>query len=355
MSFCFGEHLKISLFGASHAPSVGAVVEGLPAGEPLDREALAAFLRRRAPGREGVSPRREPDEVEFLSGLSQGKTTGEPLRLEIRNRDIRPEDYADFSRFPRPSHADYPALVRGGRVLTGSGTASGRMTAPLCAAGGICLQILARQGIAVGAHLLSVGAVSDRAFNPVAPELSQIGEDFPVLSREAGEAMRAAIARAGEEGDSLGGVIECAATGLPVGTGEPFFDGWESLLGHLLFAVPGVKGVSFGSGFAGAALRGSENNDPYLPGTPLKTETNRAGGLLGGYTTGMPLLFSLACKPTPSIAREQKTVDLETGEPALLRIRGRHDPCFAVRAVPVAEACLGLVAGDLLWRNGHGD
>lgn len=350
MSSSFGTVLKLQLFGESHGPAVGMCLDGFPAGFQLDPEALQTFLDRRAPGRSALtSTRREADRPEFLSGLADGLTCGAPLTAVLPNGDAHPADYAGLEDTPRPSHADYPAAVKyhGAQAASGGGHFSGRLTAPLCVAGGLCLQLLAAQGVEIFAHIAQIGSIPDRAFDPLAPE--RPGSGFPVLDAAAGVAMRAEITAAAAAGDSVGGVVECAVTGLPAGVGAPMFDGLENRLAQALFAIPAVKGVEFGSGFAGAALRGSENNDPYyMENGAVRTRTNHAGGILGGITTGMPLLFRIAVKPTPSIGQAQQTVDLAEKKDAALTIRGRHDPCIVPRAIPVAEACAAIALLDLL-------
>ncbi|MEY8387263.1 chorismate synthase [Oscillospiraceae bacterium 38-13] len=361
MSSEFGTILRVSVFGQSHGKAVGVVVDGLPAGEAVDLEALQRFLDRRRPGGSPLSTaRKETDVPEFLSGLEEGRTCGAPLCAVIRNADQHSGDYSELRDKPRPGHADYTAWAKwGGRAdMRGGGHFSGRLTAPLCVAGGIAMQILARRGIFVGAHLASAAGIPDRPF-PLypTPELFArvAGTDFPVLDSEAGERMRAAILEAKHDLDSVGGVIECAATGLPAGLGDPMFGGVENRLAAALFGIPAVKGVEFGAGFAAAARRGSENNDPFtVEDGQIRGETNHAGGILGGITTGMPLLLRAAVKPTPSIGRAQKTVRLSRMEEAELAVRGRHDPCVAHRAVPVVEAVTAAVLLDMLLEGNHG-
>lgn len=358
MSSRFGERITVSLFGQSHGPAVGVTVEGLPAGFPVDMEQLDRFMARRRPGGPLATGRREADEPEFISGLTEGKTCGAPLTALIRNRDARSGDYAAFADLPRPSHADYTACVKygGAADMRGGGHFSARLTAPLCVAGGIALQMLAARGITVGAHLAAVAGVADDPFDPVEVDeetLKTVAEKpLPVLNDGAGERMKAAIAAAAAEGDSVGGLVECAALGLPAGLGDPIFDGAENRLAAVLFGIPAVKGVEFGAGFAAAALRGSEHNDPFtVKDGQIRTLTNHAGGILGGITTGMPLILRAAFKPTPSIARPQRTVRLSTGQEDTLVITGRHDPCVALRAVPVVEAATALVLLDMLEVN----
>ena len=352
MSSSFGSSLKITIFGQSHAPAIGVCIEGFPAGFRPDFDALDAFLARRAPGQGAyATARREADRPEFLSGLAEGQTCGAPLTAVIRNTDTRSGDYAGLKDVPRPGHADYPAQVKwgGAQDAAGGGHFSGRLTAPLCIAGGLCLQYLQARGIAVGAHIERIGGVSDRRFDPVQPELPVPAGVLPVLSAPAGKRMLAEIAAAKVEGDSVGGCIECAVTGLPTGLGSPMFDGMENRLARILFGIPAVKGLEFGNGFACAGLRGSENNDPYsMNGGAVRTRTNNAGGILGGLTTGMPLVFRAAIKPTPSIARPQESVSLSRRENTTLEIHGRHDPCIVPRAVPCVEAAAAVAILDAL-------
>lgn len=348
MSSSYGENIRLTIFGQSHSPAIGMTLEGIPAGERIDLERLQRFLRRRAPGQSDyTTPRKEADESEFLSGLVDGITCGAPLAAIIRNTDIRSANYAAFAAVPRPGHADYTAQVKygGAQDRSGGGHFSGRMTAPLCVAGGICLQLLAAEGIRVISRIAAIGSVHDTG----ELKASTADKPFPTVDDGRGEAMRAEIADARAEGDSVGGVIECAVLGLPAGLGDPMFDGMENRIAAAAFAIPAVKGIEFGSGFASAALRGSENNDPFIVenGT-VKTETNHCGGILGGITNGMPLTFRVAIKPTPSIAGEQRSVNLETLKAEKLRVTGRHDPCIVPRAVPCVEAAAAIAVYDAL-------
>ena len=361
MSSEFGNIIRVSVFGQSHGKAIGVVVDGLPAGEAIDLEELQRFLDRRRPGTGPLSTaRKETDVPEFLSGLEGGKTCGAPLCAVIKNADQHSKDYGELADKPRPGHADFTAWAKwGGHAdMRGGGHFSGRLTAPLCVAGGIAKQILARRGIFVGAHLASVAGICDRPFPlyPTAALFSEIAaKPFPVLDEAAGERMRAAILEAKNDLDSVGGVIECAAAGLPAGLGDPMFGGVENRLAAALFGIPAVKGVEFGEGFRAAELRGSENNDPFtVEDGEIRAETNRAGGILGGITTGMPLVLRAAVKPTPSIGRPQKTVRLSAMEAAELTVHGRHDPCVAHRAVPVAEAVTAAVLLDMLLEGNHG-
>ena len=361
MSSEFGKTLKVSIFGQSHGKAIGVNIHGLPAGEAIDLDELQAFMDRRKPGKNPLSTsRKEADMPVFLSGLENGVTCGTPLCAVIENSDQHSKDYAALADTPRPGHADYTAYVKwnGQADMRGGGHFSGRLTAPLCIAGGMAKQILARRGIFVGAHLAAVGGVQDEAF-PLLPtkELFETvsAKAFPVLDDAAGTQMQAAILAAREDLDSVGGIIECAAIGLPAGLGEPMFDGMENRLAAALFGIPAVKGVEFGAGFAAAALRGSENNDPFtVENGVIVTETNHAGGILGGITNGMPITLRVAVKPTPSIAKQQKTISLSRMEEADLVIKGRHDPCIAHRAVPVVEAVTALVLLDLLLEEHYG-
>lgn len=352
MSSEFGKKLRISLFGESHGPAVGAVLDGFPAGISVDFQELKALMKRRAPGQDPTTtPRKEADEVEILSGVKDGVTTGAPIAGVIRNTDCRSGDYAELSRILRPGHADYAALKKYGEAveLRGGGHFSARLTAPLTFAGGLCLQALSDRGIFVGAHLAQVGRTKDPSFSEF-PSLAEfeLRPGFPVRTAEAEEGMRAEIAAARAEGDSLGGIVECAATGLPAGLGTPWFGSVESQLSAALFGIPAVKGVEFGCGFAAAGMRGSAHNDPYcLKGKEVGFGSNRHGGVLGGITTGCPLILRVAFKPTPSIAALQNSVDLLKGEETVLRVKGRHDPCVAVRAVPVVQAVTAAVLLDL--------
>ena len=352
MSSIYHGHLTAAIFGQSHGPAVGVTLDGLPAGQPIDEEALQAFLDRRAPGQNDWStPRKEADRPEILSGLAEGRTCGAPLTAIIRNSDTRSGDYAALRDVPRPGHADFTAQVKygGAQDAAGGGHFSGRLTAPLCIAGGICKQLLEREGIAVGAHIAAIGGVEDAPFDPVEPgNVTEPGrKPFPVRDDEAGAAMRAVIEAARAELDSVGGVIECAVTGLPAGLGDPMLDGMENRIARLAFAIPAVKGVEFGAGFRVGQMRGSENNDPFVwQDGRVRTRTNHAGGILGGITSGMPLLFRVAVKPTPSIAREQESVSLSRRESVSLSVKGRHDPCIVPRAVPVVEAAAAIAVYD---------
>ncbi len=356
MASAFGERIRISVFGESHGGGIGVVVDGLPAGAAVSEEELLQFLARRKPGGSPFStPRKETDLPTFLSGLVNGRTTGTPLCATIANADTRSGDYGALRDLPRPSHADYTAFVKwhGQADMRGGGHFSGRLTAPLCVAGGIALQILKQRGIHIGAHLQSVGNAQDLPF-PMYPSaeilLAPSKKAFPVCDDAAAEAMQQEILAAAKEQDSVGGTIECMAIGLPAGLGDPMFDGMENRIAKAVFGIPAIKGLEFGSGFACASMRGSVCNDPFCINTDgrIMTETNHSGGIQGGITNGMPLRFRVAIKPTPSIGCPQKTVSLSKGTEETLVIQGRHDPCIAHRAVPVIEAVTALVLLDCL-------
>lgn len=352
MSSVCGRKLTVTVFGQSHAEAIGVVVDGLPAGLRIDMEELQAFLQRRAAGGPFATTRKEADVPEFVSGLVDGVTCGAPVTALIRNANVRSDDYSDLRDHPRPSHADYPASVRfdGANDIRGGGQFSGRLTAALCVAGGLCKQFLATKGIAVGGHIASIGGICDDRFDAVAVTSDDFLTDpFPVINAAAKAAMQECITAALGEGDSVGGTIECAAVGLPAGIGDPVFDGLENRISSIMFGIPAVKGIEFGNGFDAAELTGSENNDAYyFDGDTVKTRTNRHGGILGGISTGMPLVLRVAIKPTPSIAKEQETVELSTKNGYTLAIKGRHDPCIVPRAVPCVEAALAIALADYL-------
>ena len=356
MSSLYLGNLAISIFGQSHSPAIGVTIDGLPAGKQIDLDALGAFLARRAPGQgPWTTARKEADVPQILCGLSGGYTCGAPLTAIILNKNTQSSDYDNLRDIPRPGHADFTAQVkyRGYQDVAGGGHFSGRLTAPLCIAGGIALQLLAQQGVTVGAHIASIGGVEDDSFDPVGVDAVTLQRltsmEFPVLKAPAGEAMKACIAQAKAELDSVGGVIECAAVGVRAGLGDPIFDGMENRIARLVFGIPAVKGLEFGAGFSCAVLRGSEHNDPfYMQGNAVKTHTNHHGGILGGITSGMPLVFRAAVKPTPSIAQAQKSVSFSKKEAAALEIHGRHDPCIVPRAVACMEAALAIALYDAM-------
>ena len=356
----FGRKLKVSVFGGSHEPFVGVTIEGLPKGQKIDMVKMQNFLARRAPGTNAFSTgRKEPDTAIAKAGLHSGVTFGPPVTIVIENKDAKSADYIKFKNIPRPSHADYTASIKYGDALnmSGGGPFSGRMTAPLCIAGAVAMQLLENQGIKIGAHIFSIANIKDEPFDAV--NISKESFDFlkpgafPVISEKAGVAMQEAILFAREAGDSVGGIVECCALGVPAGIGGPMYDGVESALSQIFFGIPAVKGVEFGLGFDSSLLKGSENNDAFYfheenEEKIVKTRTNNHGGILGGITSGMPVIARLAFKPTPSISIPQNSVNLETGENTTLVIEGRHDPCIVPRAVPVVEAAMAIGLLDLI-------
>ena len=356
MSSTYGENLKLSIFGQSHGPAIGMTLDGIPAGLPVDLEKLQTFLNRRAPGQNDWStPRREEDRPEFLGGLLDGFTCGAPIAAMIRNKNTRSGDYENLKDCPRPGHADYTAQIKYGgfQDAAGGGHFSGRLTAPLCIAGGLCKQWLEELGINIAARIVSIGGEND-AFevDPTNPQINAISTDFPVFSHDAADRMQKKIAEARAEGDSVGGIIECYITGLPVGLGEPMFGGVESKIAQIIYGIPAVKGLEFGSGFYCSSLYGSMVNDTFTveDGT-IRTVTNHSGGILGGITNGMPVIFTVAFKPTPSISRPQQSISLSKGEINTLEIKGRHDPCIVPRAVPVVESAAAIAIYDLILGN----
>ena len=355
MSTSYGKNIRISIYGGSHDSEIGVYADGLPAGFAIDTERLDAFMKRRAPGQNLLSTqRKEADKPVFLSGVDGNILTGEKLHAVIYNTNQRSADYSGLAFIPRPSHADFAARMKYGENvdLRGGGHFSGRLTAPLCIIGGICLQILQSRGIEIAAHLYSVGNVKDTPFDAVNVGKMEFdilkNADFPVINEQSGEKMRKIIEAARSCGDSVGAVIECAATGLPAGLGEHMFDGVENRISSIVFGIPAVKGIEFGNGFACASMYGSENNDSFITdGKSIRTRTNNCGGILGGMTDGMPLIFRAAMKPTPSIYKEQDSVDMHSMTNTKLTIKGRHDPCVAVRAVPVFEAAAAIAIADM--------
>ena len=351
-----GDKFKVTVFGQSHSQEIGAIIEGLPAGMKPDIEKLNAFMERRAPGRDRFSTqRKEADTPEFVSGLVDGVTCGAPITAVIKNKDQKSSDYENLKLVPRPGHADYTAYMKydGNNDIRGGGQFSGRMTAPLCIAGALAMQVLEEKGIYIGAHIDSIYNVKDDRFTPTSIKKELLNDikakDFPVLNDFAKVKMEAEIDRARENLDSVGGVIECAVIGLPVGIGGPLFEGIEGEISRNIFAVPAVRGIEFGAGFSSTQMYGSQNNDPfYIDGETVKTKTNNAGGILGGISNGMPVIFRVAMKPTPSIGKEQESVNLKTKTPEKLVVKGRHDPCIVKRAVPVIEAVAAITILNML-------
>ena len=353
MSSSYGENFRISIFGESHAAAIGVTMEGLPAGSPIDSGTLQAFLERRAPGRDAFSTsRREADAPEFLCGVKNGVATGAPITAIIRNADTRSNDYASLANVPRPGHADYPAEVKFGgfQDRAGGGHFSGRLTAPLVAAGAIVASALAQKGIVIGTHIHTLAQIKDRAFQDLNEDIEVLKTRlFPVLDASAAKQMQSAIEDVANDGDSVGGILETAVTGLPAGVGEPWFDTVEGVLSHALFSIPAIKGVEFGAGFGFASMRGSEANDPFsVENGQIRTATNHNGGINGGITNGMPVLFRCAVKPTPSIFLPQTSVDAQTMREETLELKGRHDPAIIHRARAVVDAVTALVLYDLL-------
>lgn len=322
----FGKNIRVSIFGESHGAAIGVSIDGMPAGVSVDMERLQHFLDRRAPGRSRfTTARREEDRPEFLCGIRGGVTCGTPITAIIRNRDTRSGDYSQMEDIPRPGHADYAARMRygGNEDCRGGGHFSGRLTAPLCVAGGIFLQALEAEGITVRARILEIGGNT--------------------------EDPRGEIEKAMAQKDSVGGIIECVVNGMPPGIGDPIYDGLENRISLAVFGIPAVKGIEFGRGFEAARLRGSENNDAfYFDGGTIKTRTNNHGGILGGISSGMPIVFRVAIKPTPSIGKEQDSIRYDTGENVKMTVQGRHDPCIVPRAVPCVEAAAAMVIYDLM-------
>lgn len=351
MKNTFGNVVTVTLFGESHGPAIGAVVDGLPGGIRIDEKYIAARLAQRRPSGRISTARRESDSYEILSGVFNGYTTGTPLCIIIRNEDIRSKDYEDISRLARPSHADLTAMYRYGGFedYRGGGHFSGRITAALVAAGAMAMKALEDKGIYIGTHIKSCGGITDREIADET-DLRVLAEtDFPVLNAEAASEMERIILDAAKDGDSVGGVLETVVLGMPEGVGEPWFDTAEGMLAHAIFSVPAVKGVEFGAGFDIARMRGSQANDCLrTDGKKIYTETNNSGGINGGITNGMPIVFRTAIKPTPSIFKEQRTVDIKKGENALLRLKGRHDPAVVHRAGVVINAVTALTLADLL-------
>ena len=355
MSSTYGENLKLSIFGQSHGAAIGMTLDGIPAGLPVDLDKLQTFLNRRAPGQNDWStPRKEEDRPDFLAGLVDGFTCGAPIAAVIPNRNTRSGDYADLRDCPRPGHADFTAQIKYGgfQDAAGGGHFSGRLTAPLCIAGGLCKQWLEEMGIQIGAHILAIGECGDNYFDPMDPEIETVSADFPVLNPESGANMQALIANAKAAGDSIGGIIECAVTGLPAGIGEPMFGGVESRIAQIVYGIPAVKGVEFGIGFDCACVPGSQSNDGFaIVDGKIVTQTNNAGGILGGITNGMPLIFCAAIKATPSIACPQRSISLRALKERTLSVKGRHDPCIVPRAVPVIEAAAAIAIYDMILGN----
>lgn len=347
----FGTDFRVTVFGESHGPCVGCVIDGIPAGFTPDFDLIRSDLLRRAPHDFWGTDRREPDEFEILSGLYEGKTCGSPLTVIFRNRDQRPHDYSSY--FARPSHADLTAYVKyaGHNDPRGGGQFSGRLTLPLVFCGALAKQMLAKRGILIGSHVYSIADVCDDPFDPVEASLPELDSSFPLLNAAKKAVLFKLLEQAKTDRDSVGCVAECKVVDLPIGVGEPLFDGLESNMSHILFSIPGVHGVEFGDGFGIARMCGSEANDAIL--RDMRTKTNRSGGINGGLSNGMPLIFRVAFRPVPSIGIEQRTIDLQSGEEAAFTVSGRHDVCILPRGLVVVEAAAAIAILDLLIRNGN--
>ncbi|MDQ0151235.1 chorismate synthase [Eubacterium multiforme] len=356
MSGMWGNNIRLSIFGESHGEGIGITIDGLPSGFLLDIDRINFEMERRAPGRSSISTaRKEGDKIEILSGLFNGRTTGTPLCGIIKNSDKKSKDYSKLKTLMRPGHADYTGNIRyeGFNDYRGGGHFSGRITAPLVFAGAICKQILESKGIRIVAHIKSIGSICDDSFNPTNIDGNLIKNlpnmELPLVNSSLEDDMRNEILNAKISGDSVGGVIECAVVNINAGIGNPFFDSVESTLSHLLFSVPAVKGVEFGDGFNISKLKGSEANDEfYYDGDEIRTKTNHNGGILGGITNGMPVIFKVAIKPTASISKPQHTINLQSKKEEELKIEGRHDPCIVQRALPVIESVSAIGILELL-------
>lgn len=356
MSGMWGNNIRISIFGESHGNAIGVNIDGLPSGFPVDMDKVMNEMARRAPGKSPLSTtRKEGDIPEILSGYFEGKTTGTPLCAIIRNSNTKSKDYSKLKSVMRPGHADYTGAIRynGFNDYRGGGHFSGRITAPLVFAGAICRQILESKGIIISSHVNSIGSIKDKSFLDVELNEELIksfkGKELPLINSSLEESMREEIINARMNMDSIGGTIECVVLGIDAGIGNPFFDSVESTLAHLIFSVPAVKGIEFGKGFDISKMKGSEANDEYyLDGKNIKTKTNNNGGILGGITNGMPIVFNVAIKPTASIFKEQSTVNIATMEETKLIIEGRHDPCIVQRALPVIEAVTAIGILELM-------
>lgn len=358
MSGIWGNKIRLSIFGESHGKAIGINIDGLPSGTELDMDYIKKEMGRRSPGRSVLSTARlEEDNFQILSGYFNGRTTGTPLCAIIYNTGQHSKDYEETKSLLRPSHGDYTGFIKynGFNDYRGGGHFSGRLTAPLVFAGAICRLILMDNNIIIGSHIKSIGRVQDECFDMAGVNSDLISllnaSTFPVLDKKVEQDMKEAIMNARDEKDSVGGTIETAVINLPAGLGEPFFDSVESTLSHLLFSIPGVKGVEFGAGFKITGMKGSEANDEfYIDSGRIKTRSNNNGGINGGITNGMPLILRAGIKPTPSIGKAQKTVDISKKENAVIEINGRHDPCIVIRALPVVEAVTAIGILDLYYQ-----
>ena len=356
MGGVWGNKIKLSIFGESHGEGIGIVIDGIESGIKINMDNIEKDMERRAPGRNSLSTqRKEGDKPEILSGIFNGITTGAPISMIIRNTDKRSRDYSKIKDVMRPGHADFPGYVRynGFNDYRGGGHFSGRITAPIVFAGAVCKQILKEKGIIVAAHVKSIKNVKDKSFLDSTLDLNYLNSlksfELPLIDKSIEENMRKEILEAKEDMDSVGGTIECGVFGISAGVGNPFFDSVESTLAHLLFSVPAVKGVEFGRGFELTSMRGSEANDEiYYDDGVVKTKTNNNGGILGGITNGMPIIFTTAIKPTSSIGKKQNTINIGSKENTILKVEGRHDPCIVQRAIPVIEAVTAIAICELL-------
>ncbi|WP_455257120.1 chorismate synthase [Peptoniphilus asaccharolyticus] len=355
MSSSFGKNIVVTIFGESHGNSIGVVIDGLPIGEKIDLEKLNEFMSRRAPGKNKYgTKRKERDLPKFIAGVQDGKIVANTICAVIENSDQRSSDYEQFKDTPRPSHADYVAYMKYGTDfdMRGSGSFSGRLTAPLCIAGGIAKQILEKKGIEVQSHINRVGGISDIAIDYANPDMEALKEcakkEIPVVSESAEEEIKNLINRMRDEENSVGAEIECFATGLPVGLGEPNYDSFDAVLAKLIFSIPAVRGFSFGSGFDAVSMTGKEHNDEYVLDGGVKTNTNNAGGVVGGITNGMPIVFRTAIKPTASIGFSQRSFSISESVEKDLEIKGRHDPCIGIRILPVIESMCALAILDFM-------
>ena len=357
MSSLNGKKLDITIFGESHSEFIGVDIVGFPKGVKIDREFLTSFMKRRAPGQAFSTPRKEGDIVEFIKGVNENDETTGDIRAIIKNTNTKSGDYDNLKDLPRPSHGDFVSYLKYGenRDVRGGGKFSGRLTALLCIVGGLCIPLLKEKGIEIGAHLFKVGDIEDKQYSYLDGVIDKNLDDFPVTNEESGEKMKELISAVREEKDSIGALVECKITGMPVAIGGPYFDGVENNLARIMFAIPGVKGFEIGGGFEVVKRKGSENNDQFtVKDGKIVTLTNNDGVINGGITNGMPIVFKVAFKPTPSISKEQQSVNLKTLTEEKLVIKGRHDPCIGVRAVPVVEACtaialLDMLLGEELW------
>ncbi len=344
MSF---DRLKVEIFGASHAESIGAVVQGFPSGFKVDLKALEQFAKRRLSTGKFTTPRKEEDKF-TVTGLVDGKTLGK-IAFEIENKNVKSSDYKKINSIPRPSHADYPCYVKYGKIFEGGGNYSGRMTAPLTLVGGVAEQMLLNLGITVKAYVYSIGNVKGRSYKDGYEKADELGLNLDKAQK--------VLEAAQKEGDSLGGTVECIVQGMPIGVGDALFSGLEGKIASNVFAIPAVKGIEFGSGFDLSSMKGSEANDPIvLMGNKIKIKTNKAGGINGGMSNGEDITLKVAFRPTPSISKPQKSVDLKSMDNVELKIGGRHDVCFVPRAAVVVEAVVALSVLDSvlvedLWKN----